>query len=1137
MLVSKEILLDELLDRYEALCEDGCAPRLADICAECPELISDLRARIDALARVDVVLGDGEDTRKARETAEAPEKASNGRDAYARRQNVATRQPALPRELRAIAVYAPDRTHAVGGLGEVLTARQVELNRVVALKRIRPEKLRESIRLRFLREAAVTARLQHPGIVPIYTLGNDEIGPFYTMPLIEGRTLQQAIDEFHADRANEPAQFSRTSRFRGLIQDFISVCNTIDYAHDQGIVHRDLKPPNIMLGLYGETLVMDWGLAKPFHQNDSVVELLGDLSAAVLPGDAMTHVGTVIGTPQYMSPEQARGEPVGPLSDIYNLGLILYAILAGRPAIPNDTLMGGDPVEKAKAAVIAPPRSLDPRVPRALEAICLKAMAAERDDRYGTARELAVDLRNWLADEPVSAWKEPWTSRLRRFLWHHQTPVASVVVAILALGFAASWYLIDAEIRAARQHAERVADARADVRSLALADVRAVPQIIDRLEPDLALVENELRQLARGAPRTGVGRRVDLKAALALLEIDRSAIGTLEGALVEERTDPAELRVVSQALRDHGYGQSLCDGLWKRVMEIPGELDPGRLRAAGALATFQPLDERWSSLGPRVASTLVRLAPKQIDEWAEVFELVESALAPSLRRVYGSDIRPERRAIAYTILFSFATRPANRSMAEDLVALVSSAEPAQISEIIQSIGESGRDRAAGRLELLLDRGGAPAGSVDRAAVAAALIAIGRPQSAWPLLAHSPDPGARTKLIHILHQVVPDPTPIMERSRRRVDSDVSVRRALVVALGTYPPARLLGGAASPFRDELLETYKRDPDPGLHSAIAWLLGRKLGFAETIKLIDQSISAGFEVPVRGWAINRERQTFVIIPGPLEFLMGSPVDESGRRSGGESPHRRRIGRSFAIATREVTRAEFERFIADRSVMPPALDPSAHDRLMPDPDCPMVGVDWYAATRYCNWLSQRDGIPPEEWCYPGDMAPGKSITLEPGFSSRTGYRLPTEAEWEFACRAGAITARPFGEGDTMLAEYAWFVENSGQRTHPVGSLEPNDLGLFDMLGNVIEWTQDELAPGGDYPAAAAGGVIEDSSRANPVSDRTDRIVRGGSFYHARPSLRSANRNGNSPAFRDKTVGFRVARTLTQGKKNAAGGH
>ena len=228
-------------------------------------------------------------------------------------------------------------------------------------KRIRPDRFHEGARRRFLREAAITARLQHPGIVPIYGLGQDEDGPFYTMPFIQGQTLQEAIDELHRDESISLDASQRSLRFRRLLQRFITVCNTIAYAHDQGIVHRDLKPLNIMLGPYGETLVMDWGLAKSFGTDDGDIEVEGETPSPSPSPDALTATGAVLGTRQYMSPEQTKGEPAGPASDVFSLGLILYAIFTAKPAFAADNLGGAGALNSVRTAAVLPPRNRDPR--------------------------------------------------------------------------------------------------------------------------------------------------------------------------------------------------------------------------------------------------------------------------------------------------------------------------------------------------------------------------------------------------------------------------------------------------------------------------------------------------------------------------------------------------------------------------------------------------------------------------------------------------------------------------------------------------------------------------------------------------------------------------------------------------------
>jgi formylglycine-generating enzyme required for sulfatase activity len=184
--------------------------------------------------------------------------------------------------------------------------------------------------------------------------------------------------------------------------------------------------------------------------------------------------------------------------------------------------------------------------------------------------------------------------------------------------------------------------------------------------------------------------------------------------------------------------------------------------------------------------------------------------------------------------------------------------------------------------------------------------------------------------------------------------------------------------------------------------------------------------------------------------------------------------------------------------------------------DGPVLGVSWLAAAAYCNWLSQQEGLPEAEWCYPKD--PGKilpGMVMEEGYLKRKGYRLPTEAEWEYACRAGTVTSRPYGGGDNLLDHYGWYARSRAAR---VGSLKPNDLGMFDMLGNAWEWCHDARA---SYPS----GPAEDREQPGPVTAAQERVLRGGGFFSAAPDLRSAHRIGVHPQVPSSLAGFRVART------------
>ena len=298
--------------------------------------------------------------------------------------------------------------------------------------------------------------------------------------------------------------------------------------------------------------------------------------------------------------------------------------------------------------------------------------------------------------------------------------------------------------------------------------------------------------------------------------------------------------------------------------------------------------------------------------------------------------------------------------------------------------------------------------------------------------------------------------------------------------------------------MLQLYRDDPDPGIHGAAEWLL-RQWQASDELKEIDKGLATGKVEGKRQWYVNRQGQTMVVVPKPGEFWMGE----------GKERHRQQIGRSFAIASKEVTVDQFLRFRKDHEYV---------KEYAPTGDCPVNMVSWYDAAAYCNWLSEQEGIPKEQWCYvpneEGKYAEG--MKMAPNYLQRTGYRLPTEAEWEYACRAGAETGYSFGESEDLLGKYAWFDANSLSRSHPVGSLKPNDLGLFDMHGNAWEWCQDA------YEAVGAGG----GKTTEDIRDNNKRVFRGGSFDHHAANERSAYRGWSLPAAHDDDVCFRPARTL-----------
>jgi serine/threonine-protein kinase len=325
------------------------------------------------------------------------------------------------------------RPHARGGLGAVFVTLDTEVHREVALKKILDSHADDpTSRQRFLLEAEVTGGLEHPGIVPVYGLGTYGDGrPYYAMRFIRGDSLKEAIEHFHADASVKDDPGRRSLELRKLLRRFLDVCNAIEYAHSRGVLHRDIKPGNIIVGKHGETLVVDWGLAKPLGRVepgvDSGERMLIPSSAS---GSASTLPGSALGTPAYMSPEQSEGdlEHLGPRSDVYSLGATLYCLLTGRPPFEGDL---ADVIRGVQKGQFSPPRQIDPSIDRALEAVCLKAMALKPADRYGSPKALADDMEQWMADEPVTAWREPWTRSLIRWLTRHRVGVTAAGAAML----------------------------------------------------------------------------------------------------------------------------------------------------------------------------------------------------------------------------------------------------------------------------------------------------------------------------------------------------------------------------------------------------------------------------------------------------------------------------------------------------------------------------------------------------------------------------------------------------------------------------------------------------------------------------------------------------------------------------------
>ena len=651
------------------------------------------------------------------------------------------------------------------------------------------------------------------------------------------------------------------------------------------------------------------------------------------------------------------------------------------------------------------------------------------------------------------------------------------------------------------QEEQNDAEAARLVDGLVQADTAQVPAIIETLAEYRVWASDDLQKAFDESAKKSNSK---LHAALAMLPDDQSVLPFLKDRLLTVTAQQFE--VVRNSLAD--YKDQLVPYYWNIATDTHEDADR-RFQAASALASYDRANTQWQDLsfGNFVSDHLVRVLPSQLLPWRNALRPVRDHLIGPLTTIYRDDPGGQLRGFATDTLVDYLGDDTER-----LFDLLAESGEQQFGPIFDKLTEhSARAIALAREEIA--RSPASNESHDaqtrrKANAAILLLRLDPRDDVWSLLTHSSDPSLRSYIIHWLSPRGCDPATIVQRYLQ--ETDVSAQRALLLCLGEFDELRFSESDRQSLLEPLLSSYRTDPDPGLHSAIEWLL-RQWGHNERIAAINEKQKQDEQQLA---ADKTNRQWYVIEQG-LTFAV-LDIDQS---TGSANPQPRRI----AISTAEVTRAQWRVFAEAQQTEVWSADQEDLAPYLRTDDAAMIALTWYDAAWYCNWLSEQAAIPEEQWCYipNADGIYGPGMTIKSNFRELTGYRLPDEAEWGFAARAGATTHHNYGETDTLLPKYAWFHANSGDHVHDVARLKPNDLGLFDTQGNVEEWCINAYAPTDD-----TGGAESDPEGGIAVKETTRRAVRGGTFFKRPINIHPGNRMGNPPDLRSTGNGFRPCRTL-----------
>lgn len=683
----------------------------------------------------------------------------------------------------------------------------------------------------------------------------------------------------------------------------------------------------------------------------------------------------------------------------------------------------------------------------------------------------------------------------RRLLMAARRHYAGRIVATCFLLAALAW---GAQIQRARSSAQAMVDA------LQSASTHDVPRIIDDLQDQRAWADPLLRQMWKSTPDGSIEQT---HAAMALLPVDPAVQPLLAERLLTAA--PADYFALRECLWQFGVESALAQQMWS---ELTNESQDAGRRFRAGLAVARPItmtpeqSGKWQKVAGMFAAQLVaesRSNPAHFNDWVAAAMPLREVLFPQLELILqspGADIDGHTASLVLSRLA--ADQPAKLAR---LVLLVSPERHPALVERLLETGQAGKDALRRAIDKLPVEGTTSKTRQIRANAAVELVEFGDTQPLESALS-SADPDLVSRTEDRASRLAVSPDRLHELL---ADSEPGLRAALLRCLAGMPQDKIPAERRPALLSSVTELFKSDPDAGVHSAAEWML-RSYGHGAMLQSLKQQLAKPEPDASDRWYVNEHGLTMVVFRGPIDVRVGSPPDEPNRDESDESIVDKTIGRSFAVSTTEVTVEQFLAYLPEYS--------HRNNVFSPTPECPVNGLTWHRAAEYCNWLTKEE-LGSDAACF---LASGHEMFPVPDHLSRTGYRLPTEAEWEYACRAGTLTTYSWGNDPELAERFAWINVNSGGRHSPMGTRCPNSFGLFDMHGNVTEWTLDLYTE-----LRVMGPDVE--SQLSQYED-AQRATRGGSSGSLVSLVRAANRTpAPSRSGISTNTGFRVARTVILG--------